>query len=211
MKKTLFMIAFLVAVIAEAQTARMVEQFATMPDTVLPLLSSNNRRDMVDFLSNGMEARVRNLLNEESTLRIVTETYLLLEMSCCSRVEMKMLQTADSVNIVALVRTVMGFSADSYVEFYDSEWHQLEWLTFPQPDISDFFSHVPDSVFSLVRQAQHSLADLRFTEVRPSPDEPVFQITLSVNELEQKERDAASPLVHPLSYLWDGETFHKME
>ncbi len=197
--------------VADSASHDMADIFAYMPDSILPLLSAVNRRDMLDFISNGMDARVYNLLKEESTLKELKGDYALLEMSQRSRVEMKILQTADSVPLLALVHTVEAPAADSHIELYDAEWHRLEWLEFPRPALEDFWSPVPDSIATDAANAKLSLADLCLVEIKVSPDEPVFELMLDVSVLAEKEKDAAKLLVHPLQYFWDGTAFRKRE
>lgn len=207
-KTTLFAFVLFLSATASAQSQRMADVFSSMPDSLLPLISSVNRRDMLDFYNNGMEARVHNQLGEESTLKSLTDTYLLLQSSPVTHVEMKLLETADSTeNIITLVRTVETPDADSDVEFYDTQWHRLQWLEFPRPAIADFWAAAPDSLASSARYAQLTLADLPLVSVSVSPDEPLFTLTLAISELAEKEKDAAKLLVHPLQYLWDGAAF----
>ncbi len=210
MKRPILMLMLAFASLANAQSP-MEELFTSMPDSLMPLLTERGRRDMLDFLSNGMDARVHNQFGDEVTLKTLTDTYLLVETSAKSRVEMKLLFTRDSIGILALVRTVEGPAADSHVEFFDTEWHQLPWMELPHPLVEEFFSPAPDSIAEGARYAQLSLADLCLIEVSVSPDEPVFKLTLSTDDLEEKEKDAAKLLVHPLWYRWDGEAFRKEE
>ncbi len=208
MKRLIPMLTLAFATLVNAQ-GPMAELFTSMPDSIMPLLTQTGRRDMLDFLSNGMDARVHNQFGDETTLKTLTDTYLLVETSAKSRMEMKLLFTRDSTGILALVRTVEGPAADSHVEFFDTEWHRLQWMGLPRPFVEEFFSPAPDSIAEDARYAQLSLADLCLTEVSASPDEPVFKITLSTDDLEEKEKDAAKLLVHPLWYRWDGEAFRK--
>ncbi|MCD7722074.1 MAG: DUF3256 family protein [Prevotellaceae bacterium] len=213
MKKAfLLSLALFLSASLSAQSLRMADVFSSMPDSVLPLLSSVNRRDMLDFYNNGMEARVHNQLGEESTLKSLTDTYLLLQSSPASHVEIKLLETADTAeNVIALVRTVETPSPDSDVELYDTQWHRLQGPEFPRPVIADFWTSAPDSLTSSARYAQLSLADLPLVSVAVSPDEPLFTLTLATEELAEKEKDAAKLLVHPLQYLWDGAAFRRKE
>ncbi len=208
MKRLILMLTLALATFANAQSP-MAALFTSMPDSIMPLLTQTGRRDMLDFLSNGMDARVHNQFGDEATLKTLTDTYLLVETSAKSRAEMKLLFTHDSIGLLALVRTVEGPSADSHVEFFDTEWHQLPWMELPRPMVEDFFSPAPDSIAQDAHYAQRSLADLCLIEVSASPDEPVFKMTLSTDDLEEKEKDAAKLLVHPLWYRWDGEAFRK--
>ena len=67
-----------------------------MPDSILPLLTKNNRMDCVDFVDSKMKAEVKNRLGEVSELKVLTKDYLLLQMTSQSTVEMKLLSVNDS-------------------------------------------------------------------------------------------------------------------
>ena len=51
---------------------KMRDVFATMPDSVLGLMTKNNRLDCIDFIENDMEAKVRNrgLVDAWSQMRV---------------------------------------------------------------------------------------------------------------------------------------------
>ncbi len=212
MKKTTLLTLVLAAAGAvHAQSPVMRKLFASMPDSLMPTLSQTNRRDMLDFWANGMEARVHNQLNEESTLRTLGDTYALVESSAKSRVEMKLLYTADSTGIVAVISTVVAPAADSHVAFYDTEWRRLGWVRMPRPSIDEFWWLAPDSLAQDAADARLSLADLCPIEVRANPEEPTLELTMDTGVLAEKEKDAARLLVHPILYLWDGTAFRKRE
>lgn len=195
-----------------AQTEqRMAHLFKAMPDSLMPLLSTNNRRDMVDFLQNNMQARVRDNFGNYAELKALNDTYLRLESTAKSSTEMKLLQTTDSTDIVALIRTVKAPAADSQVAFYNTQWQRLRWLELPTPSIASFWDEAPDSLANAARYAQLSLADLRLIEVRAATDEPVFEFILQTTELAETEKKAAERLVHPLRYLWTDDRFRYLD
>jgi len=210
MKKLLLFLVFVfISISVDAQSLTAKDAFLSMPDSIFPLLSANNRRDMVDFLANRMEARVRDRFNTNVELKELTDTYLHVQNTEKSHVEMKILQSADSVELITLVRTVQAPASDSQIEFYNKQWQRLYWIDFPVPEIAEFWNEVPDSLLSDARYAQLSLADLRLTEIKASTEEPIFEVTLQTSELSEKEKDAAKQLVHPIQYVWTGSEFRK--
>ena len=60
MRKTLLSAVLLFAAVSAGAQLKMREVFAQLPDSVLPLMTRNNRLDCIDFIENGMEARVKN-------------------------------------------------------------------------------------------------------------------------------------------------------
>ena len=201
--------------------------FTSMPDSIYPLLTAKNRKDMVDFYNNKMEAKVRNRLNDYARLDTLTNQYLHLTPSPSSEVVMRLLETSDSTMLICLVQTVTKPIRDSRVKFYDSQWRQLSSVSLPTPATADFFSKQPlpptggdgggleeaeDSVSLPTREGvgeslQRSIDDLRLVDIAVSPDEPVFTLTLSVDELAQDEKKVARKYVVPVRYRWTGISF----
>jgi len=181
--------------------------FTSMPDSIFPLLTERNRHDMVDFYQNHMEAKVRNRFNDYARLDTLTQSYLRLTLSKSSTAEMKLLETSDSVTVICLIQTLVAPGRDSRVAFYNTQWQRLYWLELPVPATADFFAASPDSVAHDVDFAQRSLDDLRLVEVTVSPSEPLFTLTLSVDELAEDEKKLSRRYLRPLRYRWTGNEF----
>ncbi|MBQ0050407.1 MAG: DUF3256 family protein [Bacteroidales bacterium] len=173
---------------------RMRDLFASMPDSLLPLLSTNNRLDCLDFIENNMEAKVRNLVDDFSELKRLTSDYLLLEQSQQSRVEMKMIASSDSTAHIVVSATVFGPVADSEVRIYDERWRLLSAV--PRPSVAAFFDRVTDEMEQQNILAQ--LRDLPLLDARLSPEEPTITWTLSLDVLEKKDRALVSPHLRPV-------------
>ncbi|MBP5381071.1 MAG: DUF3256 family protein [Bacteroidaceae bacterium] len=207
MKRLVFLIFILHASFFTLHAQTISDVFTTMPDSIMPLLTANNRRDMADFLRNNMQAKVRNRLNDYVELTMMTKDYLRLELSAVSTMEMKLLQTKDTVAVVCLLRTVAAPCKDSQVEFYDTKWQRLQNIRFPRPTVQDFFCEIPDSVARDVAFAVRVLEDLCMIEIVPNPEDAVFELRLCPDELEQELKDIARPLLRNLRYRWNGRDF----
>ena len=188
-----------------SQTASSV--FMAMPDSLMTLLTARNRRDLVDFYQNKMEAKVRNRLNDYVHLDTLTHDYLHLTLSQSSVAEMRLLETEDTTQIICVIQTVAAPLRDSSVKFYDTDWQRLYWIELPAPTTADFFSEIPDSVSREMQYAQRSVDDLRLLEVSVSPGEPIFEFKLAVDELAEDEKKVARRYVRSLRYKWTGNGF----
>ncbi|MBQ8969259.1 MAG: DUF3256 family protein [Bacteroidaceae bacterium] len=181
--------------------------FTVMPDSLLPTLTANNRRDLVDFLSNGMQAKVRNRLDDYVQLDTLTDTYLHLTLSKVSTVEMKMLFMQDSVPFVALIRTLATPVKDSQVTFFDCTWQPIRSLSIPKLPTEAFFAEYPDSVSRDMGFAQRSIDDLRLMAVSVSPENAIFTVEVSTNELAEEEKRVARRYVRSVRLRWTGRDF----
>lgn len=120
-----------------AQT--MKEVFLSMPDSVMPLLSKDNRADFVDFLASKMQARVKNAYDENAYMDTLTADYTYLRPTPSSSVTMKLLPLSDSIKIICLVHTYQADAADSKLLFFDTKWHPLDGARFvSNPSTDDF-------------------------------------------------------------------------
>ena len=133
-KITIFAIFCLLADSVSAQL-RMRDVFAQLPDSVLPLMTKNNRLDCIDFIENDMEARVKNLFDDKVILDSLTDDFLSLSTSEGSYVEMKLFaEGADS--FICVNRTYLGQAADSEVKIYDLSWNFVRRVA--RPDVREF-------------------------------------------------------------------------
>lgn len=133
-KITIFAIFCLLADSVSAQL-RMRDVFALLPDSVLPLMTKNNRLDCIDFIENDMEARVKNLFDDKVVLDSLTDDFLSLSTSEGSYVEMKLFaEGADS--FICVNRTYLGQAADSEVKIYDLSWNFVRRVA--RPDVREF-------------------------------------------------------------------------
>ena len=195
MRHILTLVLLLLGMNASAQH-RMAELFLSMPDSLMPLLNEKLRKDVIDFYDNHMEAKVRNVFDEYVELQQLTDDYLRVQTSDRSRTELKLLHTADSTAIVALVRTVRSAASDSQVRFFTDQWQSLQWIRFPVPSVADFCADAPAA-----------LEELPLIEVQPSADAPEFTLVLQTGELDTKEKDATEPSVHPVIVRWEDDSF----
>ena len=69
--------------------------FKVMPDSLMPLLTRNNRLDMIDFLEARMKAVVNNRLDGESEMTVLTSDSLSVRMSSTETVSLFLRTTSE--------------------------------------------------------------------------------------------------------------------
>lgn len=190
---------------------KMRDVFATMPDSVLGLMTKNNRLDCIDFIENDMEAKVRNRFDGFTVLKALTVDYLDLQLTKNCRVEMKLLPAGDSLNYICLSRTYSGPVPESVVELYTADWREMpgaEWI--PRPAYADFWTE-HDSVDAEEAERLQRLQDMRFVQASLQPDDMRLTYTLQPGEVEKEEAGRMEELLRPVVYEWDGRRFEKVE
>ena len=199
-----------------AQTP-MRDIFAAMPDSVLPLVSKNNRLDCIDFIENNMEAKVRNRMDEYVTLEALTPDYLRFRTSARALIEMRSLtwqpNDTTSTQIVALVRTVEGGLGElavrsSTLTFITPDWHSLS-LSFEPPTLNAYFTGtlLDSTLVEPTRQAQRSLEYFHPVELRLSADDTTLTCILQTGDLSREERKVATQRVKPVTMKWNGRAY----
>ena len=100
--------------------------FKTMPDSLLPVLSKNNRLDMVDFMEAQMRAEVTNLLEGSSEMTALTDDSLSIRIDTVLCVDMLLRTEADST-IICLRRTyrISECQMEIVENSYTTTWHPL--------------------------------------------------------------------------------------
>lgn len=173
-----------------AQSVRMRDVFAQMPDSLLPLITKNNRLDCIDFIENNMPALVNNMLDEPIELTALTDSYLKLTMSKVSRAEMKLLPTSDSTYVICMVRTYSGPLEDSAVNFYSSNWAPLD-IRVKEPSVEEYFAEVPEAESNRKQEIVAMLKDLPIRSMSLSPENEQMTFRLQTGELMKKDREWA--------------------
>ena len=121
------LLSFFSLVTTQAQNVR--EVFKSMPDSLAPYLSMNNRLDMIDFMASKMDAVVTNALGGKSQLLALTDQYASLRLNESSEVILRLFDVPSLVDsipqVLCLIRTYGTDFRESSVTFYSCSWRQL--------------------------------------------------------------------------------------
>ncbi|MDD2799711.1 MAG: DUF3256 family protein [Bacteroidales bacterium] len=116
--------------------------FTAMPGDMLPYLSENNRKDLIDLYKSGKTPKVENLLKGTSQLKVLKEDFISIQLSESSSAELKLLPTSDSTKIITFIKTVCGKACDSKIEFFTTSWKSINSSDIlPTISISDFIKN----------------------------------------------------------------------
>lgn len=154
MRKILLLsVLFLVAASSSAQL-KMRDVFAQLPDSVLPLMTLNNRLDCIDFIENNMEARVKNKFNDQVVLEALTGDYLSIRTSESSFVEMKLMPQGNDT-LICVNRTYLGPVEDSDVRLYSLDWRFVRVVQ--RPEVKEFLKS-KDSILPWTPETADTIA-----------------------------------------------------
>jgi hypothetical protein len=125
------------------------QYFAKMPDELLPNISVNTRKDLVDFYQNGMAAVMPSAFGGKVTLTELSEDYLLLKTSENADLQLKMLPLGDTTRIIVLIQTVAAPLRVSQARFFSTTWKPLTDFAFPSLTYLDFLDVEKGKVLGL--------------------------------------------------------------
>jgi hypothetical protein len=121
MKYRIYIIIALLCLTTAANAQTIKELFTTLPDTILPSLSKNDRLDMVDLIENNMENEVTNRLRGKSRLTMLTDNLAKIQLSELAEVQLCKLPTPDSY-LICVIHSVKTDAWDSTTKFYHPDW-----------------------------------------------------------------------------------------
>lgn len=138
MKKTLILFTFLLLTLSADARPKIADLLKAMPDSLLPLLSKNNRLDMIDFCEAKMKAEVTNLLEGNSQMTVLTDDSLSIHLSETQRVDIclvEALEEYDSCRQVLCMVTTYRLPSTKEEEVLTS-YYSVRWRPLQQPSVA---------------------------------------------------------------------------
>lgn len=180
----------------------MRDVFAQLPDSVLPYMTRNNRLDCIDFIENGIEARVKNRFDQHVVLDTLSGDFLRIQTSTSSYVEMKLVPL-DGDTAICVNRTYMGTTPDSEARLYGKDWKMLQRLE--RPAVAEFLK-LPacDSVLTTeaatdtMRMIREEAEFLPLMKAELSPSATTISWTLQTSELTKDSKKVAGKYLQPV-------------
>ena len=116
----------------QAVQLRISDLLKKMPDSIMPLLTKNNRLDMIDFCEAKMKAEVTNLLEGQSEMTALADDSLTIRMSETLRMDLYLVPAEEEYDsckqVICVVSTYQLPSTgeeDVCVDYYSVRWQPL--------------------------------------------------------------------------------------
>jgi hypothetical protein len=133
MKKIAFACIMLLITLALNAQQNMADLFRVMPDSLMPMLTKNNRLDMIDFLGAKMKAEVINQLEGDSEMTFASADSISIQMNRVFRVDLFLVEAAqpyDSCRQVICVKSTYTLSTTAEEElayrYFTVRWRPLQ-------------------------------------------------------------------------------------
>lgn len=215
MYRLVFLLSLLFATAGQAQARKtMREVWVTMPDSIVPYLNHELRVALADYWDMGAEAKVKNLLKNETRLVKMADDYMELRLNGNTDAAIKLLAADDSTYIICMVRTMKAPAEASRVEFYSEGWQALQG-SFGLPTDGDadvlkrMFTEAGDSIGAERFDRLCGMIEPVMMSARLSEGDDTIVFGLSLPLLTAKERDEVAPVLRQRKFRWDGKTFKK--
>lgn len=184
-----------------------VNEFIRIGDKLLPSLTVEQRKDLVDFFLADKKANTKSLLGDAVQITQMTDSTLTVQLSESGRMQIVMLPT-DSTYIDLLIFSSEGKMPQSRLSFYNRKGETIEKnKLFPTLTIRDFVQS--DTSKETVDQILKEVG-VYFIELSFDPETRLLGASLSI-EPNQEEGTPHPSLAlirkNPLTFRWDGVRF----
>ena len=201
--KKLFCVVLLAMAMSSAWAKMPMRQWLiSMPDSVMPLLTMNNRLDFIDFFDSRMDAVVTNRLDGKSRMDTLTDDYVEIAYTRSSQVSMKLLPLNDTTDVLCMVTTMHANVEDSRVDFFAEGWTTMDKETLlEEPALTDFYK--PALVDSVAESG--TKIDIFFKTYTLSAESNRMVCELSsISYLSEEDRKSIAPWIKdtPIIYEW---------
>jgi len=204
--KQIAIITMLLMMTAGVHAQTMKQIFSSVPDSLMPTLTKNDRLDCIDLIENNMQTEVNNQLKGKTRLTRLTDNLAKLQLSSLSEMQFSKLPT-DTGYVICVVHSVKADAWDSQVRFYNADWTLIPTgQFFTMPETNDFFipssDLSPDQSAKLLSKAGYPLLYVDFTS-----DTSVTVTYTSSNRPDRDFREKAqSHFREQITYAWDAPT-----
>ena len=163
-RTTLFVL--LAAIGLENGEARVMKDFfIAMPDSLMPMLDNNARKDMVDICMSGMNTALPNEWDCMSVLQKLTDNFLQLREDSEGIVTTRMaLLTHGKDTVVCMVRTLRTPQPMSEVQFFNSRWQEVKADKYIKMPLPTEFVRDNEKLSEGILPVEFTEADLQITE-----------------------------------------------
>ncbi len=197
MKRIIIYIFALAAGTVSAGAQTMEKLFSSMPDSIVPVMSKNNRLDCIDFYKSNMKSNVQNLFGGKSSISEMTDDYMKLAPTASSLTEIKILSTTGGDKLIMVAYTFASPGKETAMAFYTTQWQRLK--------TSDYIE-MPQA--GETAEKAKNLVSAAFVCANVDKQNGNISFSLSTEGFSAKEQETAKPFIAPnIIYTWNGKRF----
>ncbi len=114
----------LLLVASSGKGQSMTDVLLNMPGQIIPLVTYEERLQLVDLYHSGQKAQIPQVSNDTLQLYTLGNSYIHIRTSAAATVQIKRVGK-DKKNIYAVIYTTEGPVAHSHIELYNSQWEMI--------------------------------------------------------------------------------------
>ncbi|MDD4921304.1 MAG: DUF3256 family protein [Bacteroidales bacterium] len=204
----LLLVLCFVSGMAEMKAQSVAHYFVQIPAELMPTVSVDTRKDLVDFYNNGKSAAMPSAFGKEVVLKELSSDYLLFQTSEKSNIQLKILQVSDTVRIIALVHTVAAPLKDSRIRFYTTTWKPYNKVVFPKFTYLDFLDTEKGKTLGLTDRF-NEVCLRNFVSYKFKKNLPQMVVHSSIREdiRPEKLKDFGPVIKDSLTFVWKNDRF----
>ncbi len=183
--------------------------FEKSPDAFFPMLTHNNKLDLLDFKASGMDAKVKNIYGEQTELVNLTDNYLRIKTSTSSQVEMMTLVCGRDT-LICLVKTLYAPEPESEIKIIAASTmkvlHPLKKYV-AMPDVDDFL-FIPKGKNKKDLAHVKSKMDLCMVSALMKEEDSSLHFTIKYTNSFTEDKEEITPFVKKeIVARWNGKKF----
>lgn len=172
--------------------------FIAMPDSLVPSIEINRRKDLIDLMHAGQKAE----------MTLLQDSLLSIDLSKRSKMEIRWYDTTGNDTIIALVNTVYAPAGDSRIRFFDTAWKELPASERIRRIRREEFFQFPDSLTKAQKEDLLRPVDIFLVEYNFATDGSLCARQSWANYLDKESFDRIEPYLQDSIILhWDGKRF----
>lgn len=143
-----FLALALISLQTNAQT--MKDLISSMPDSITPLLTKNNRLNLIDYLEAGQKAVEKNRLGGDSELTHLTDTRAVFKMTASSSMDIKLLKDPEpTIGVITGVNDGKNSTIVGIIKYYTLDWKLINTIK-PEAFVGLSWKDENDSIKSTI-------------------------------------------------------------
>ncbi len=174
-----------------------------MPDSMVPYLDKDARRNLVDDGNGG--ATVRNLLGDTTKLDTLTADFMQVKLNQAVTLQLKKLKANDGTDRIAVVRTYAAPEKESTVSMYNSAWEEVEKVVL-QPITTSLIQKTDSMQTEFYEELTRQMPFI-MPVATLSPSQPTLTVTLSTPLVDREKRKDIRGLIVQKDLKWNGVSF----
>ena len=172
--------------------------FIAMPDSLVPSIEINRRKDLIDLMHAGQKAE----------MTLLQDSLLSIDLSKCSKMEIRWYDTTGNDTIIALVNTVYAPAGDSRIRFFDTAWKELPASERIRRIRREEFFQFPDNLTKAEKEDLLRPVDIFLVEYNFATDGSLCARQSWANYLDKESFDRIEPYLQDSIVLhWNGKRF----